>query len=209
MEQQGEAGAASLALGLRLNECEDKLQTAQATLDEAVYRVHEQLRRTYAARAEARRRGAPAQLEAARQLVTEGMATLFVGGSGGGAAASPQQQRQQQRQPPPPLAQQQQQQQRKQPTLRDVEARVLAESDVAQNGHSLACCMRVSSERLYLAWGRLVFGTLCWWYAIRGEGGEGAESSGGEEEEEKEEEEEGGGAARRPAAAPAAARRAQ
>ena len=146
---------------LKLNEIEEKLQSASVSLDEALHRVHEALASTYAARAEARRRGTGAELEAARRQVAEGMASLFAGGSGGGGGGGAQP--------------------RQQSALEDVEARVAAEYEVAQNGRSLACCLRVSSERLYLAWGRLVFGALCWWYAIHEEGeGEGEGAGGGE-----------------------------
>ena len=110
---------------LKLNEIEEKLQSASVSLDEALHRVHEALASTYAARAEARRRGTGAELEAARRQVAEGMASLFAGGSsssgGGGGGAQP----------------------RQQSALEDVEARVAAEYEVAQNGRSLACCLRV------------------------------------------------------------------
>ena len=158
MDDAGAASAAAVPAALKLNEIVEKLQGARASLDEALHRVHEALASTYAARAEARRRGAAAELEAARRQVAEGMASLFAGGGGGGA------------------------QPRQQSALEDVEARVAAEYEVAQNGRSLACCLRVSSERLYLAWGRGVVGALCWWYGLPDEaeagGGEGAEGGG-------------------------------
>ena len=150
-------------LASKLREVEERLQSSSASLDDALQRLREALARTYAARVQERRRGMQAQLDSTRRGVAESMASLF---------ASP---RSSGRQPPqrPPSGAAPPPQLERLPAMDDLEARVAAEYDVAQNGRSLACCLRASSERLYLAWGRLVFGALCWWYAIGEDAAEG------------------------------------
>ena len=144
-----EEDAETASLALRLRDAEDKLAAASTSLDESMLRIRSTLARTFAARAEARRRSAQAELEAARRWVGEHMAALFAA-----PPAAPLWRR--------PL---------RAGTLpaQDLEDRVAAELEVAQNGRSCACCLRTCSERLYLAWGGLVFGALRWAFGIDGE----------------------------------------
>ena len=145
-DEAGRREALELAsVAAELQSVEEKLAQLTPYCEERRQRVREACVRAYSARGESRRQNQRAELDLARKQVIDRMNQLFLN---------------------PPAAPLFKQAKPAQLPLEDLEARVAAELEVAQNGRSVASCVRSCSSRLYQTWGAFVFSALCYLFSI-------------------------------------------